>query len=538
MNNLKRLLSSIIFAALLAAMIPASVMAADEEFEGIEEAQEAGIPGDSINLGDGLWAYITRNGDEVIFSTYVDYGTPVLPKDFMQGHDKTKVRSIYVNPGSLMIRLPEDSSYLFEGFTNLESIKLGGFDTSLVKNMRGMFSNCRRLTKLDLSGFNTAKTTDMSEMFYNCHDLEEINFSGFNTSQVTTMSYMFYNCFNLKQLNLGGFDTSRVNYMNSMFLNCDSLEKLDLYSFNTTNVISMSSMFLGCQVLKNLNVRSFNTSNVRNIDFMFGYLPRINELDLQSFDLSSVSKMYEPDAPRGSFCMPDLLTLKTPKNCKVYMEFFQPMYDIDGNKYVSMPNKPYSMYLYNSKILASGGFKDVRDKNAWYYVPVYWAVGRGYTSGMGEGTFQPNANLTRAQAVAFLYKLRGSPDVSYLPEVNFSDVPKSAWYYTAVRWAVGHGITSGYGSGTFQPNKNCTRAMIVTFLMNYSKVSVQYKKPTKSSNFKDVPEDAWYIDAVDWAVENGITSGYGEGTFRPNAVCTRAMMVAFIKSLSELPLQN
>lgn len=472
----------------------------------------------------------------------VSYGGKFWPNwlDYY-GEDRETVTSIYLHTyySGAEVYLPENSSAFFKGCKNLNQLDLTGFKTTGVTDISEMFSGCQSLTYLDLRGFDTSKTTDMSNLFYNCYKLEGINLRKFNTSRVKDMDYMFYNCHSLKELNLGSFDTSKTENMAYMFLNCYGLSELDLRSFNTANVRSMDNMFAGCISLKKLDVSSFNTSKVTVIDFMFSGVCSINELDLSSFDLSGVSKLYEYDARRGTFSMKDLLTLKTPRNCKANAEFsYWPMYDKNGTEYTSIPNKSYSIELFNSKILASGGFKDVRDKNAWYYVPVYWAVGRGYTSGMGEGTFQPNANLTRAQAVAFLYKLYGSPDVSYLPEVNFSDVPKSAWYYTAVRWAVGHGITSGYGSGTFQPNKNCTRAMIVTFLMNYSKVSVQYKKPTKSSNFKDVPEDAWYIDAVDWAVENGITSGYGEGTFRPNAICTRAMMVAFIKSLSELPLQN
>ena len=492
MKKLKKILLALVLFSGFLFVLPTSVRASAEEpeiaeaLETAEEAQEAGIPGDLLDLGDGLTVYITRAGDEVIFSGD-NISRATLPKDFMKGHDKEKVRSITVNNNIRRIYLPEDSSYLFADFPNLETLELSKFDTSRVKDMSYMFSLCKKLKQLDLSGFNT--------------------------SNVENMMYMF--------------------------MHCESLTELDLRSFNTARVRIMNSMFLWCRNLKKLDVSSFNTSNVTSIDFMFCNLASITELDLSSFDLSKVREIYEYDAKRSTFNMGDLLVLKTPRNFKPYSEFiYWGMYDKNGKKYTTMPNTASSMVLYNSKILAGGGFKDVKDKNAWYYLPVYWAVARGYTSGMGEGTFQPMAKLTRAQAVAFLYKLRGSPDPSWWPEINFSDVPKDAWYYNAVRWAVGAGITSGYGTGTFRPNVDCNRAMIVTFLMNYAKDSVQYKTPTTSSSFKDVPADAWYKPAVDWAVENGITSGYGEGTFRPNAICNRAMMVTFIKSLSKIPLYN
>ena len=192
----------------------------------------------------------------------------------------------------------------------------------------------------------------------------------------------------------------------------------------------------------------------------------------------------------------------------------------------------------NRKVQASVNirvlFKDVAKESDWYYDSVYWAVENNITSGMGEGTFRPMAKLSRAQAVTFLYNLAGKPDVSKLQAKEFTDVSKNAWYYNAVKWAVANKITSGYGTGTFQPNATCNRAMIVTFLANYAKAAGTYKEPTTSASFKDVKATDWFRKSVDWAVENGITSGYGQGTFSPNVTCNRAMMVTFLKKVAEL----
>ena len=153
-------------------------------------------------------------------------------------------------------------------------------------------------------------------------------------------------------------------------------------------------------------------------------------------------------------------------------------------------------------------FSDVSDPSSWYYDAVYWAVEKNVTSGMGKNTFQPMAKLTRAQAVTFLYNMAGKPDVSKLKVKDFSDVPMTAWYYNAVKWATAKKITSGHGEGIFQPNENCNRAMVITFLANYAKMAGTYRTPKYPSNFRDVPENAWYRKSVDWALKYGITSGF------------------------------
>ena len=113
----------------------------------------------------------------------------------------------------------------------------------------------------------------------------------------------------------------------------------------------------------------------------------------------------------------------------------------------------------------------------------------------------------------------------------FYDVPNDAYYYEAVKWAAENGITGGIGSSLFAPNQPCTRAQIVTFLWR----AAGSPAPKSMSSFTDVPADAFYAKAVAWAVENGITSGTGEGKFSPNAICTRAQSVTFLYRASGSP---
>ena len=106
----------------------------------------------------------------------------------------------------------------------------------------------------------------------------------------------------------------------------------------------------------------------------------------------------------------------------------------------------------------------------------------------------------------------------------FYDVPNDAYYYEAVKWAAENGITGGVGNSLFAPNRPCTRAQIVTFLWR----AVGSPEPKNMSNFSDVPADSYYAKAVAWAVENGITTGTGDGKFSPDATCTRAQSVTFL----------
>ena len=106
----------------------------------------------------------------------------------------------------------------------------------------------------------------------------------------------------------------------------------------------------------------------------------------------------------------------------------------------------------------------------------------------------------------------------------FADVATDAYYYDAVKWAVEKGITNGVSETLFGPDQACTRAQIVTFLWR----AAGSPEPKSGSSFADVAADAYYAKAVAWAVENGITKGTSETTFSPDETCTRAQGVTFL----------
>ena len=122
--------------------------------------------------------------------------------------------------------------------------------------------------------------------------------------------------------------------------------------------------------------------------------------------------------------------------------------------------------------------------------------------------------------------------VEEVPEQLFKDVPANAYYYEAVKWAQEKGITGGIGNGLFGPNDPCTRAQIVTFL--WRAAGSPAPKNTGTA-FGDVKPGSFYEQAVAWAVENGITSGTGDGKFSPDATCTRAQSVTFLYRASGSP---
>ena len=166
-------------------------------------------------------------------------------------------------------------------------------------------------------------------------------------------------------------------------------------------------------------------------------------------------------------------------------------------------------------------FVDV-SASAYYYNAVAWAVENGVTAGTSATTFSPDAACTRAQAMTFLWRAAGSPAPK--SSVNpFTDVPASAYYYTAVLWAVENGITAGTSATTFSPDATCTRAQIMTFL--YRAVGTT---PSGNNPFTDVADNAYYANAVLWAVKEGVTAGTSATTFSPDAACTRAQIVTFL----------
>jgi uncharacterized Zn-binding protein involved in type VI secretion len=165
-------------------------------------------------------------------------------------------------------------------------------------------------------------------------------------------------------------------------------------------------------------------------------------------------------------------------------------------------------------------FYDVPN-GAYFYEAVKWAVKNGITTGVGNDLFAPEQPCTRAQIVTFLWRAAGSPEPKAMS--SFTDVPANAYYAKAVAWAVENGITNGMTETTFAPNATCTRGQSVTFLYRALKGTAG-----TISSFADVPANAFYADAVGWALSQKVTDGTSNTTFSPDDNCTRGQIVTFL----------
>ncbi|MBR5489697.1 MAG: S-layer homology domain-containing protein [Oscillospiraceae bacterium] len=173
--------------------------------------------------------------------------------------------------------------------------------------------------------------------------------------------------------------------------------------------------------------------------------------------------------------------------------------------------------------IPAAGFEDVFESD-YFYEGVNWAYSKSITGGLSANKFGPAESCTRAQVVTFLWRAAGEPAVENA-ENPFTDIEEGQYYYDAVLWALEKGITTGLSEDTFGPKANCNRGQIVTFLWR----AMDKPAYTASENsFADLQENAYYYDAVLWAVEKGITTGISTDSFAPNATCTRGQIVTFL----------
>lgn len=167
-------------------------------------------------------------------------------------------------------------------------------------------------------------------------------------------------------------------------------------------------------------------------------------------------------------------------------------------------------------------FLDV-EPSRYYRNPVGWAYYTGVVKGMDDTHFAPEDICNRAQAVTFLYRAAGSPEVTS-DSCPFVDVEPGRYYYKAVLWAVENGIVKGTDDTHFDPDATVTRSQFVTFLYRLA------GKPDWASNagFVDVDSSRYYATAVAWAASNGIVKGTDATHFDPNGNCTRGQVVTFL----------
>lgn len=406
-------------------------------------------------------------------------------KQVQPNSNVTRVGNTFRNCGFAAITIPETVTYIGTG----------------------AFENCTKLTSIIIP----ASVIAVSDIFPNCTSLKTVYFQG---DDCLNSFYLFENV------------TATAYYPAAYAQNWQSAIKL--YDWG-----------------KNLTWVKYNPC----AEHSYGEWERISDSDCTSPGLESSNCggckviRYRSIGALGHNW--DAATCTTPKTCKTCLttdgKATSHVYDqekVDPKYLVSEATSTEQAVYKMSCVCGKAGtdtfkygalkpqeYKDV-PTNAYYYDPVMWAVENGITTGTGDGTtFEPNAICTRGQVVTFLWRAAGKPEPN-TTENPFVDVKTSDYFYKAVLWAKEKNITSGTGDGsTFEPNANCTRAQIVTFL-NRAKNG---QATTNDNPFSDVPTGSYYYDAVLWAVEKEITTGTGDGTtFEPNAFCTRGQVITFL----------
>lgn len=176
-------------------------------------------------------------------------------------------------------------------------------------------------------------------------------------------------------------------------------------------------------------------------------------------------------------------------------------------------------------------FIDV-DPDSWYYGAVEYAYENGLMNGVTADQFAPQTTLTRAMMAAVLANLEnGSANTSG----SFSDVADGAWYADAVNWAAENGIVNGYEDGTFRPDAPLTREQMAAFLYNYAAYKGYDVSATNDlAQFSDAAQvSSWAADVVKWAVGADLLHGVGDDKLAPTGTATRAEVAAILANFCE-----
>ena len=173
-------------------------------------------------------------------------------------------------------------------------------------------------------------------------------------------------------------------------------------------------------------------------------------------------------------------------------------------------------------------FSDV-SQDDWYYEAVRFAQEQGLMNGYSDGRFGAEDTLSRSQLAQILFNKEGRPGVNYLPE--FSDMAGGAWYTEAVRWAASQGIVGGYGDGTFGPNAPITREQLAVMLWRYSGSPAAASTELDFNDEGQI--SGYALEALRWAVESGVLNGDGGGRLDPQGQATRAQVAQILKNFLE-----
>lgn len=415
----------------------------------------------------------------------------------------------------------------FEGCTSLRSIDL---PDSLDYICDSLFKGCTALESVVIP----EKVIDIRESaFAGCTNLTEVYFpDGLKDIKSGAFEY----CRKLKSVTI---PDSVLFPGSSIFARCYSLESVKL-SANQVGIGNYT--FVGCTNLKSLTIGknfSFAGEYAFGLDInglydsvSYGAVPYLNDV----YYAGSPAEWTNVEYCKENFQLARIHYYDTGSNHKYTDTVYPASCTSTGRiEHVCTCGIKYTEYLCElghefvdnicvrcGASASTDGFTDI-SSDKYYFDAINWAVGSGITLGTTESTFSPNDVCTRAQIVTFLWRAAGRP-VYNDGVLQFVDVPQSAYYYNAVKWAERNNITEGTDSTHFSPNATCTRAQIVTLLMRANRFTDDAPKV----DFVDVTDGSYYYKAVCWAMKYGVTLGTDATHFSPNAGCTRAQVVTFL----------
>ena len=492
---------------------------------------------------------------------------------FEEGTTKI-VNDLFANcPGIETIKIPDTVTEIqyraFYGCENMKEIKIPSSVTNIGEEA---FSSDKALTRIDIP---TSVTNIGNHAFANCSNLVEIELP----KGLTNIGWgAFYDCDALTSMEIPKSLEKTGTYVSAsyegVFNSCDNLKTIT-FEEGTTKIVN--NLFANCPGIEKITIpdtvtetqyRAFyNCKNLQSVEFSKG----LQYIRKEAFKGSGLTEAVLPDSMielnTYSFAECDKLAevvlgtglTKIPSyafyGCGVLAEiellpqiqsvevnaFSDPenmtIYGITGS-YAETYAKNVGAKFVNTKTSepVEEKFTDV-EAGAWYVSAVQYAYDNGIMGGKSATTFEPNANLTRAEFATVLYSQSGRPSVTYRPV--FKDVEEGAWYTNPVLWAYENGIVGGYANGNFGTSDKITREQLALMMYKYAKAK-GYDTTAESVVLEKFSDEAqistWAREAIQWAASHVIMSGKGNGAdgkplLDPQGNATRAECAAMMKKM-------
>ncbi len=488
----------------------------DAAFMGCDNLDSFRFPAGVTYIGQKIFG-----GGDNMKDVQIDENNPnytVNEEGILFSKDQTIVYDCFYNMSG-DYTLPEGVTEIYsQAFAFKEGLTAITLPESLRKIGHGAFNGCSGLTELTLP----SDLTEIGEgAFMNCSGITEITIpKGVNRIEQN----VFTGCTSLKKIHVAEghpfyfSDEQGILYYTRKDTGRDEVYLCpEGYTGSCTIPASVSHVdsraFYHCTGLTELEFHGYSTSLGDEVFFGCDNLEKITFYSQMVFLSDIVNTFYGCDNLKEIYFYG---APPSPSGLKIFPEGVT-LYYIEGVEGWSSPT-------WNDCSTATfKGFTDVLP-GAYFYDSVLWAVDQEITNGTGKGKFSPDKDCTRGQIVTFLWRAAGCPE-PVGTENPFTDVPADAYYYKAVLWAVENGITTGTTAEKFAPEATCTRGQVATFLW---RAAGKPAAENQENPFKDLDAEAYYYDAVLWAVEKKITTGTTAEKFAPEATCTRGQIVTFL----------